>query len=512
MRMGVSGFLTLGLAAVLSLASVARAGDASAKYYEVTDVALPDSVLGHIGGLTFMPDGRLAVAFHRRGQVFFYEPEAQSWQRFAYGLHEPLGLHVKGENTLLAMHRPELTRLTDTDGDGRADRYDTVTDDFGLSGNYCEFAYGPVVGPEGNYYISLNTASNGAGTFAKDELRGEFNPNGRPGRMYSCVPYRGWVLRVTPDGEVTPWASGFRSPNGLGFDAEGRLLVTDNQGDWRGTSPLHVVERGRFHGHVSSLVWRPDFEGNPLKRPLKELDQMRTRPAVQFPHGAMANSPSEPVVIPEDSALAPFAGQTLIGELNHGRLLRVMLEDVAGHTQGAATWMLDGRIERGTNRLAFGPEGDLWLGKTERERGWVGGSGLERITSTGVTPFAIQDMSLTNAGFALTFTRPIGEKAKQPDAYTLRRYYDEYHRKYGSKQYDKQSVEVTDVTVSDDGRQVRLDLASLEPGYLYQLRVDGLTSRSGHAIRGAMIVYKVNYLRDGTTGRPQFDQASPAAR
>ena len=89
-----------------------------------------------------------------------------------------------------------LTRLTDTNGDGVADRYETVSDQFGLSGNYHEFAFGPVRDAKGNLYIGLNTASNGAGI--REKLRGDYNPLGRPGRMYACVPYRGWVIQITP--------------------------------------------------------------------------------------------------------------------------------------------------------------------------------------------------------------------------------------------------------------------------------------------------------------------------
>ena len=56
-------------------------------------------------------------------------------------------------------------------------------------------------------------------------------------------------------------ASGFRSPNGIGFDAGGRLLITDNQGDWRPTSPLYDVKEGGFYGHPASLVWEKDWDG-----------------------------------------------------------------------------------------------------------------------------------------------------------------------------------------------------------------------------------------------------------
>src|SRR5690606_36721956 len=113
---------------------------------------------------------------------------------------------------------PELTRLNGTDGDGQEDLHETVTHDLGISGNYHEFNYGPVKDSRGNLYFALNTASSGGGI--KEIVRGEVNLKGRDGdgrkQMYSVVPYRGWMMQFTPQGELIPYASGLRSPNGLG--------------------------------------------------------------------------------------------------------------------------------------------------------------------------------------------------------------------------------------------------------------------------------------------------------
>src|SRR5690606_1583074 len=162
---------------------------------------------------------------------------------------------VVDENVLLVMQLPELTRIKDTDGDGLADSYETVYDGFGMTGNYHEFTYGPVKDKQGNLYIALNSSSAGGGI--AEEVRGELNMDGKgQGRaMFSVVPYRGWVIKITPQGEVVPFASGFRSPNGLLIDDHNRLLVTDNQGDWVGSSHLYHVEEGGFYGHPASLVW-----------------------------------------------------------------------------------------------------------------------------------------------------------------------------------------------------------------------------------------------------------------
>jgi hypothetical protein len=194
--------------------------------YTVETIQMPDGLTSETGGIAFTPDGRLVACFIR-GEVMIYDPKTMQWKLFASGLHEPLGIMVVSNSEFIIMQRPELTRVKDTDGDGVADLYENLTDDFGLSKNYHEFAYGPVKDKEGNLYISLNTASPGGNV--APEIRGRFNPLGRDkqvGRyeMYSVVPYRGWVMKLTPDGKLLPYALGLRSPNGLGFDRNGNLF------------------------------------------------------------------------------------------------------------------------------------------------------------------------------------------------------------------------------------------------------------------------------------------------
>src|SRR5690625_371308 len=203
--------------------------------YQVDSIVLPEGLSGEVGALEFLPDGRLVAAF-RRGEVMIYNPADSSWKSFAKGLHLPLGLLAIDSSEILVMQYPELTRLLDTNDDGQADMYENVTDDFGVAGNYHEFAYGPVRDPQRNLYIALNSTSSGG--VMMEEVRGPMNETGfREKGMYSAVPYRGWVMKLTPDGTLHPFASGFRSPDGIGFDAEGSLLITDNQGDREGTRP-----------------------------------------------------------------------------------------------------------------------------------------------------------------------------------------------------------------------------------------------------------------------------------
>ena len=124
------------LVAVMLFASfVARAQDDQAKkegalekeedYYRLFSIPVPEHIILEVGGLATLPDGSLAVCT-RRGEVWIVSNpyvtgfERPIFKRFAHGMHEPLGLAVKGSD-IYVTQRSELTRLRDSDKDGVAD-------------------------------------------------------------------------------------------------------------------------------------------------------------------------------------------------------------------------------------------------------------------------------------------------------------------------------------------------------------------------------------------------------
>lgn len=480
-------------------------GPVEGEAYKIETITMPEGLNAEVGGVGFLSDGRLIACFHR-GEVMIYDPTSTKWSLFAEGLHDPLGLLVVNDSEILVMQQPELTRIKDTDGDGTADVYETVIDDFGISGNYHEFNYGPVKDSEGNLYVALNTGSSGDGIHSK--VRGPLNTAGRDGdkgnkQMFSVVPYRGWVLKLTRKGELIPFASGLRSPNGIGFTADGELVVADNQGDWVATSALYHIREGKFYGHPASLVWKEGWDGrNPFYMPVPELNSMRTRAAVLFPQGIMANSPAQPLTDSTNGKFGPFAGQLLVGEMNRERIVRVMLEEVGGELQGACVPFIDARgLRMGNNRLAFGPDGSLWVGQTDH--GWAGAEGIQHISYTGITPMDIYTMKLTSRGFDLTFTRPVDrEAASQLTNYTLRHYYYDYYKKEPSEpvdtsiQLDVQDVPVSSISISGDGKTVSLTLPEVKAGYIYELKLNGIRSAKGRELENTLICYTVNRLLD----------------
>jgi glucose/arabinose dehydrogenase len=475
--------------------------------YIVEQITMPKGLLGQAGGIDFMPDGRLVACF-MRGEVMTYNTKTKEWRLFAEGLMLPLGIHAVSDSEVLVMQTPNLVRIKDTDGDGIADLYENAADDYGISGNYHEFNYGVVQDTSGNVFFSLNCGSSGGGI--RPIVRGELNIRGRDGidghkEMFSVVPYRGWVMMLSPDGKLHPFASGFRSPNGLGFDTDGNLFVTDNQSDWVPTGSLFHVQQNKFYGHPASLVWTNEWKNrDPFNAGVSELDSMRTRASVLFPQGIIANSPSQPLADATKGKFGPFAGQLFIGEINRDRIVRVMLEKVDGEFQGACIPFIDGHgLHPGNNRLAFDADGNLWVGQIGFG-GWLpdSTSGIQKIRYTGRVPMDVYTMRLTSTGFDLTFTKePDKNSALNTANYKMRRYRYEYKKKDINEGIDDapqvgvKEVSVTSVNLSNDRKSVSLSLSDLQPGFIYELTLGEIKSTDDQLLNNKIICYTLNKLQ-----------------
>jgi len=210
----------------------------------------------------------------------------------------------------------------------------TVVDDLPSRGDH--HTNGPVIGPDGWLYFAQGTATN-SGVVGLDNaefgwlsrtrypefhdipgrdivlagvnfktlnpltddsedtvVTGAYLPFGTPSRPGQVIKGRvksgGSVLRVRPEGgepELVAW--GFRNPFGLAFSNNGKLFVTENGFDDRGSRPvwgapdsLWEVERGAWYG------W-PDFVGGePIT---KDPFRPPGKPALEF---LLAEHPGKP--------------------------------------------------------------------------------------------------------------------------------------------------------------------------------------------------------------------------
>ena len=126
----------------------------------------------------------------REGEVWKFDTDSGKWDLYADGLHESLGLWVDHKkNDVYVMQRPELTRLVDTNKDGKAYLYETVNAGWGLTDNYHEYSFGPVRDSKGNFYGTLNTSL----------LVGRVGPVATDGTRHECMIPKWVALPNTVD-------------------------------------------------------------------------------------------------------------------------------------------------------------------------------------------------------------------------------------------------------------------------------------------------------------------------
>ncbi|MDP5171232.1 MAG: plastocyanin/azurin family copper-binding protein [Bacteroidia bacterium] len=505
---------------ILSLGVATAQQPSESDYYTMITLPVPEGIVLEVGGLTTLPDGSIAAAT-RRGDVWVIENPGMeggstpNYRLFATGLHEALGL-AWHDGTLWVTQRGALTRLWDKDGDGKADLYEEVYS-WPISGHYHEYSYGPAFAPDGNMFVSGNVA------FGNIEWwRGE-----------SRVPWRGWIMRITPDGTMEPWATGMRSPCGLAV-IDGDLFYADNQGDWIGSGGLVHVEKGDFTGHPAGLKWaeRPESPvkvtltdiysrvnprmAAPGQRPIKpeniedevpqtlfeiaeEVEGVKT-PAVWLPHGVLGISTSQIIKDETGGAFGPFAGQILIGDQGQSKITRVFLEKVNGVYQGAAFPFRE-NFQSGILRLSWGPDGSLFVGESNRGWGSAGpqNEGLQRLVWTGKMPFEMKAIRATADGFEIEFTQPVDKKtAGNPASYEISGFIYKYHPAYGSPAVNVEGCAVRHVVVAEDGLSARLVVDNLRQHYVHEVKAAGITSyRDGAALLHSTGYYTLNEIPAG---------------
>lgn len=490
---------------LLSLVSLILPGQTEAEYYRLTNLPIPAGIELEVGGMDFTADGRLAVCT-RRGEVWMIsdlDAAQPLYQRYAHGLHEPLGLTVDGE-ALYVAQRQELTRLSPLTPGQPARRYESVFI-LPLSGNYHEYHYGPLVQPDGSLLTTLNVGWHGKGT--------------------SRVPWRGWMMRYDPETEkLTPFAAGLRSPAGFGTDAAGEIFVAENQGDWVGSGRITHLREGDFAGHRASLRWA-DQPGSPVVlRPedihddygtmtaaAAELEGLKL-PAVWFPHGIMGISTAAILTDRTGGTFGPFAGQMLVSDQGQSKIMRVSLERVNGEYQGAVFPFRAG-FRSGTLRMVFGPDGALYVGQTARGWAATGGElfGLEKLEWTGRTPFEMHRVEARPDGFDLVFTRPVRTKSISKGAFQVSNFNYLYRQAYGSPVSDLRNNEVASSTLLPDGKTIRITLDDFRPGHIYEIKLKGLRAADGTDLLHDYAYYTLNTIPGGSTNTAAAEASEVAA-
>jgi hypothetical protein len=463
----------------------------------------PDGLPLEISGMAMLDDSRLAVAI-RKGEVWIldgvYDETANDihYQRFAHALHEPLGLLLH-QGDLYTAQRSELTRLRDTDGDYVADEYLTAAKGWGLTGHYHEYAYGPKLDGQGNLWVTLNI-----GMGLSEEHLQRVIPS--PAMGYQQALWRGWGMKLTPDGELVPVCAGMRSPSGLGANLQGDMFYTDQQGNWVATNSLHWMRPGAFFHHAEALASigqsgspitdvGPVPDGLPFPLAIKKFHVMRP-PAVWFPYKKVGQSATDIMVDASEGKFGPFAGQLFIGEFTQAGVNRVFLETVDGEYQGACFPFRLG-FASAVLRLIQGSDGSMFAGLTNRGWSSLGSDsyGLQRLIWTGKTPFEIREVQAKSDGFLLVFTLPVDPiSASDPLSYRLSSHTYMYQSSYGSDEIQRQDLSVESAAVSDDRMSVHLRIDGLRELYVHEIVAAGVRDERGQPLLHPDAYYTLNRI------------------
>lgn len=409
--------------------------------------ARPDNFEPRVGGIDFYSDGRMAVCtWDSLGPVYVVE----NWQsgdtsqmtvkRIASGLAEPLGLKIV-DDELYILQKQELTKLIDHDGDQIIDEYQTVSDGWKVSSNFHEFAFG-LVYKEGHFYATLATAILPGGASADPQ-----------------IPDRGKVVKINKETGATEFiAHGLRTPNGIGLGMEGELFVADNQGDWLPSSKIVHIQEGEWYGSRSV-----DFEGTAsLKEKL---------PVAWLPQDEIGNSPSTPVGI----EVGPYAGQMIHGEVTHGGVKRVFVEEVNGQLQGALFRFTQG-LEAGVNRIVWAPDGSLVIGGVGSTGNWGHTGklwyGLQRMVYNEKTTFEMLKIESRTNGFEIEFTEPIDANVQlEPSDFLIQQWYYKPTAAYGGPKLDLEELKPSKLSVSEDRKKVMITLPGIKENHMVYFRV-----------------------------------------
>ena len=479
------------LFASIAATSLAWAEDPQeSDYYKITTFTTPQDTALEVSSIELLPDHKVLLGT-RRGEIWTVsncegDPAQVKYQLFASGQHEVMGLAwAPKEKAVYETCRYEVARLKDLDGDGRADSFETVCDKWGVSGDYHEYAFGSRFDKNGDIWLTLC-------------LTGSFT---------SQTHFRGWAARVKPDGSFVPTCSGVRSPGGIGFDKDGEVYFTDNQGPWRGASTLQHMIPGTFQGHPGGFKWY-DEAPNMGPRPVEPNDNSRmvtergrvkelVPPAVYMVHDKIGHSSSFICCDLSKGKFGPFPTQIFVADQSYSNVARVYLEKVNGIDQGVVIPFLKGFASGLIGGRMNDETGQLYAGGSDRGWGAKGGKpySFERVDWTGKMPFEIHEVHAKPDGFELTFTQPVDPKtAADPASYNLREFTYIYRAAYGSPEVDEVLPKLTKAEVGADKKSVHLVFDTLTKGHVHEIHLDGVKSAEGLPVLHPVAYYTLNEI------------------
>ncbi len=422
--------------------------------------------------LASFPDGRLAVAT-LSGDVWIVSGvddslEAVTWQRFAAGLYEPMGMKVV-DGVLTAITRGRIVKLHDYNEDGEADFYQAFFNEDEPSNGWHAYSCGLVLDDAGNYYYART---------------GGFSDWSIPGGL----------VRVSADGKRSEVLGvGMRVPNGIGRLPNGSITFGDNQGTYVPASKVSIASiPGSFHG---AGLWDKrdgNFDTNAIVDPIVYMPQ------------ELDSSSGSQLWIEEDRRFGPLGGQFFHVSYGRARAMTIFVDEVGDTVQGAV-FPLPLKMESGTLRMAKSPaDGQLYFsGLTGWQAGATREGSIQRLRYTGDEGLYLLDANAREGKLTLRFNRPLNANTvARIGQWKASMWNYKWSRAYGSPMFKVtepgvegiDDLELSDARIGSDGTELTIVAPDLSPCHTLKLEFS-VEDRDGKVLDGP-VYFTIHELVD----------------
>lgn len=450
--------------------------DAAHPDFAVTEIPLP--LQYKTMGLAFLKDGRMALAITEfvgwgempastsdKQKILLVEGPGTPSPKVTEISHtwfQPSGLTAAGDK-LYAADRDGFYEIPDLNPAAGADlsknrRLVVKWPDEGawnVGGfQYHQWAFTPLY-HQGNFYAPYAGVTREGG-------RSDANPTSR---------MAGALLKWSLVTGLEAVAGGLRAPNGAGLDeTTGEIFVSDNQGSWLPGSTFARIRPGRFYGHSNKSPTTPANWAETLPY---------DPPVAWLPYKGVRVSPSQPAPIRQGT----YAGDWLLGDVASPGILRISLDRIGEDCNGAVFWFSHGFRNAAINRMAWGPDGSLYIGTfLTIATNWPGGrlQPMFRLSPKATaTAFEMKAVRSIRDGLEIEFTQPVDPATVLTANFTARQW--QYIREvdYGTGKQPDQPLSVSETAVSGDGRRAFLKIAGLVRDRVVHLKHAGVKSSSG---------------------------------
>jgi hypothetical protein len=365
-----------------------------------------------------------------------------TWQRFAAGLYEPLGMKVV-DGVLTAITRGRLVKLHDYNNDGEADFYEAFFNEDEPDKGWHAYNFDLEVGKDGSFYY------------------------GRTGG-FSDWSVPGGVVKVSADGKTSEViGAGLRVPNGIGKLPDGRITLGDNQGTYVPASKISITSPDAFHGAGSWTKHGDKYDPEKIAQPIVYMPQ------------DLDSSSGGQLWVKKDKRLGPLSGQYFHTSYGKAATMYVMMDKIDDTVQGAV-FRLPLKMESGTMRAATNPIDGLiyYSGLTGWQAGATQEGSIQRLRHTGKKGIYLREAKARKNRLELTFTDPVNPDSIKKDSFAASAWNYRWSRGYGSPTFkisdpetrgdDKLSIESIDF--SKDGKKLIVQIPDLSP--CHNLKLD----------------------------------------